>query len=112
MSGTCVDVKTLKAGDVVVIIWHDASTFRDTTVFYTPTNVGVPGVCNLTVGVVVTNEGGYVRIAHDLSYIDPDDEVRSVRNTYIELPHCWLNDVQVFGSAIETLRDIWDKAGV
>ena len=104
------DVTTLKPGDVVVIIWQDAATFRDTEIFYTPTKPGSAGVQNVTIGVVVTNEGGYVRIAQDLSYVDPDDEPRIIKNTYVELPHCWLDDVQVFGSAIETLQDIWNRA--
>ena len=104
------DMTELKPGDVVTILWHDASVFRDALIFYSPTNPGSPGVCNLTVGGVVTNYAGYVRLAQDLSYIEPDDEPRTIKNSYIEIPHAWLDCVQVFGSALELLEDIWRRA--
>jgi len=111
--GLVVQVEELKPGDVVVVVWHDAAEFRDCQHFYTPGDVGMPGLRYLEMGMVVTNQDGWLRLASSLTY--PQEDVGGgvvVKNQYREMPWSWLDRILWFGGAEDTLLDVWDKAQV
>ncbi len=102
----------LRIGDVVVLVWHDAAIYKDASKYYKPGNVGHPGVRRLEVGVVVTNGGGWLRIAKELSYLREGEDKNTIhiKNTYFEMPRSWLDKVYRFGSALELLENVWLRA--
>lgn len=111
--GLKVGVETLKPGDVVVVVWHDASEWRDCSTFYSPKDVGLLGIGRLSIGMVVTNGDGWLRIAENLTY-PREGEIKNivVKNTYHEIPWSWLDKIFLCGSFGELLLDLWEKAGV
>lgn len=112
--GPGVVVETLKPGDVVVAVWHDAAEWRDCPTWFSPENIGHPGVRRLLVGIVITNGDGWLRLAETLTYFRDKEERGQVetRNTYYEIPWAWFDKVFLCGSFEELLLDLWEKAGV
>ena len=106
--------ESLEIGDVVVIVWHDAAVYKDAPEYYKPGNVGHPGVRRLAVGIVVTNEGGWLRLAKELSYLreGEDKNTVTIKNTYLEMPWSWIDKIYKQGSVLELLEDVWEKANV
>ena len=106
--------KSLEVGDVVVIVWHAAAVYKDTPEYYKPGNVGHPGVRRLVVGIVVTNEDGWLRLAKELSYLreGEDKSTVTIKNTYFELPWSWIDKIYKKGSVKKLLEDVWEKASV
>ncbi len=107
-----VKVETLVPGDVIVTTWHDAAEYRDSPIYYQPGNVGHPGVRRLAMGLVVTNEDGWLRLATELNYFREGEDKGNVRikNSYLEIPWGWVDTVLLFGSAREILEDLWEMS--
>ncbi len=105
-------MKNLKIGDVVVIVWHDAAEYKDTSKYYKPGNVGHPGVRRLEIGIVVTNENGWLRLTKELSYLrkDEDKETVTIKNTYFEVPWSWIDKIYKKGSVRKLLEKVWENS--
>jgi len=102
--------ESLLPGDVVVIAWNDAAEYKNCPIWYKPGETGHPGVRRLEVGVVVTNEDGWLRVAKELTYMRPgeDKNTVNVKNTYFEMPWSWADTIYHCGSVRSVLTDVWE----
>jgi len=107
-----VKAEGLEPGDVVVIIWHDATLYQNTPKYFNPDNVGTPGLRRLEVGVVVTNGNGWLRVAKELTYVRAGEDMDdiTIKNTYCDMPWGWEDVIYHCGSVKKVLLDVWEKA--